>query len=217
MQSGQEQQASQSQTRQIKGQVVREKEVKVKTSSKTNKVVLLKTEDGQYVAVDLGPTEQLTKVQVKSGEPIEARGRAVRVGDRPVLWADELVVASETVAIDRQGEQPQQAQSQAGQQIDWSQRRQVKGEVVREKEVKLQYTGKTIKAVLLKTENNRQVVVDLGPTEQLQDAKIESGTQFEAQGQIVRVGDRLVLLADQVSIGGETMKIDRAQQKAASS
>jgi hypothetical protein len=93
----------------------------------------------------------------------------------------------------------------------------VKGDVVKEKEVKLQDTGNTVTAVLLKTESNRYVVVDLGPTEQLRDAKIESGTQLEAQGQIVRIGDRLVLLADQVTIGGETMKIDRAQQKAGAS
>jgi hypothetical protein len=216
-QGGQEQQANQQQSHQVKGQVVREKEVTVKATGKKNKVVLLKTEDGEYVAVDLGPTEQLEKVQVMTGEPTEARGRAVRIGDRPVLWADELMVGGETVAIERQGDQPQQAQTQTGQQqMDWSQSRQVKGDVVQEKKVKLQNTGNTITAVLLKTENNRYVVVDLGPTEQVRDAKIESGTQLEAQGQIVRVGDRLVLLADQVSVGGETMQIERTQKAGAS-
>lgn len=73
-------------------------------------------------------------------------------------------------------------------------------------------SDRTNKVALVKTDQGRQFVVDLGPTPALQNIKLQQGVQLQVQGRPARIGDQLVLLAQQVTANGQTVQINRPQQ-----
>ena len=69
------------------------------------------------------------------------------------------------------------------------------------------------RVVLLQTDQGRQIVVDLGPAQALQGVSLQQGAQLDASGQWIRIGDRPVLWANQVTVDGKTMQIKRPQRE----
>lgn len=97
-------QARVSEKMQIKGSILREKEVTLPEGTLRHKVVELKTEDGRRIAVDLGPTDKLKSVPLTIGATISVNGYLLRVGDRPVLFAERLSPeGGTTINIERPG------------------------------------------------------------------------------------------------------------------
>jgi sporulation protein YlmC with PRC-barrel domain len=200
-QSGKSQQAAQ---QQVAGQVKRTKNVEVRTldpkgQAKQNRVVLLQTDQGRQVVVDLGPSPALQGVSLQQGTQLNASGQWIRIGDRPVLWATQVTVDGETIQIKR----PRRGQS-----------RQITGQIMRTKQVEIRGTDLTNQVVLLQTDRGRQIVADLGPMTNLRGIRLKSGAEIEVRGRPARVGDQLVLMADQVSAGGKTVSVHRPQQTA---
>ena len=190
---------------QVSGQIQRSKDVQVKTldaqgQAKNNRVVLIQTDQGRQVVVDLGSSQALQGISLTQGTPIEASGRWVRISDRPVLWATQATIDGENVQIKRQ----QRSQS-----------RQLTGRIIRTKQVDIQGTDFTNQVVLLQTDQGRQLVADLGPMTNLHGFRLKPGAEIEVRGRPARVGDQLVLMADQVSAGGKTVSVRRPDQQSA--
>jgi hypothetical protein len=97
----------------ISGRVTNAKKVDIQDSETQNLVVLLLTPQGQRVAADLGPVQELRAIPVRIGDRLTVRGSVVRVGDRPTIFAQEVRSdrVGQAVAIDRS--EPQQAQPAA--------------------------------------------------------------------------------------------------------
>jgi sporulation protein YlmC with PRC-barrel domain/nitrate reductase NapAB chaperone NapD len=190
---------------QVSGQVQRTKNVEVRTldpkgKAQQNRVVLLQTDQGRRIVVDLGPAQALQGVSLQQGAQLDASGQWIRIGDRPVLWANQVTVDGKSMQIKR----PQQEQS-----------RQITGQILRSKQVDIKGTDFTNQVVLLQTDQGRQLVADLGPMTNLRGLRLQPGAEIEVRGRPGRVGDQLVLMADQVSAGGKTVSIHRERQQAA--
>lgn len=85
--------------RQIRGQVVKTRQVAVRGGQK-NVLALVETQSGQRVLVDLG-SAQGSKVNAQKGQQIAVRGREVRVGDRLILLAHQVRAGDQTVDVNR--------------------------------------------------------------------------------------------------------------------
>ena len=198
-------QSKQTAQQQVSGQIQRSKDVQVKTlepqgQAKNNRVVLMQTDQGRQVIVDLGPAQALQGISLKQGTQIDASGRWVRISDRPVLWANQATIGGKNVQIKRQ----QRGQS-----------RQLTGRIMRTKQVDIRGTDFTNQVALLQTDQGRQIVADLGPRANLRGFRLKPGAEIEVRGQPARVGDHLVLMADQVSAGGKTVSVRRPDQQSA--
>ena len=85
------------------------------------------------------------------------------------------------------------------------------GKVASTKEVKTPQ-GKNLVVRLQNTNVDKQYVVDLGPVNELQ-AKPKQNDQITAAGPALEVGKYNVLLAQQATIGGQQMTIDRGERE----
>ena len=198
------QQRQQRQQKQVSGQVLSSKSVQVRQQGQNvgkNMVVMLETQDGQRVIVDLGPSKNLQDVNIQQGDQISARGQLVRIGDRPVLLAEQVRAQGQNRQVQRQ----QQAMMQ--------QTKQMTGQIKRMKEVHFRGTQQTNQVVLLETQQGRQLAVDLGSTQNLQDLNLQEGAQIQVKGEPVRIGDRIVLLANRLKVNGQTVRISQQQQQ----
>jgi hypothetical protein len=201
--ASQQQKFQQGQQKQVRGQVIRTKDVQVRQQGQNvgkNKVVMLETQDGQRLIVDLGSTKDAQRMNIQSGDQISVRGEIVRIGDRPVLMARQVQAQGQTMQVQRQ----QQGMTR-------QQAKQVTGQIKRMKEVNFRGTDQTNQVVLLETQQGRQLAVDLGNVQNLQDFNLQQGTQIQVQGKPVRIGDRMVLLANQLEANGQTMRISHPQ------
>lgn len=88
--------------REVTGKVLNTKTVGFRGTDQANQVVLLQTKKhNRHLDVDLGPKEQLEKLNIKQGQNLAVRGRVINVGDRQVLVADKIKRGDKTLDIDR--------------------------------------------------------------------------------------------------------------------
>ncbi len=168
----------------------------------------MKTQQGNKIIADLGPVDNLKGIQLKEGQQIELQGKTARVGNRPVLFARQVSVENNSVQVQRP-EQPKAARKK----IDAGQPRQVSGQVIREKNVKISGTDRQNKVVMLKTEKGNQIIADLGPVNDLKNVAVRTGEQLQVKGNLARISDQLILVANQVGTDGNMTKINRPQQE----
>ena len=69
--------------------------------------------------------------------------------------------------------------------------------------------GKDVLVVALKQEGDKTLAIDLGPLTAMQGKQIEVGTTISAVGPIQTIGEKEILFADQVTVGGTTLDVDR--------
>jgi hypothetical protein len=199
--AGTSEEESMCQPQQISGQIVKERDVSVKNTGMRNKIVLVKTPQGRMIIADLGPSEKLGDLQLTADRSIQVQGRWLRVGNQPVILVEQVTMNGKTTPI----------QHPLGQ-ITQQKSRSMKGEILREKDVSVKGTAINNKVIMLKTDKDQQVLVDLGSTENLKDVQIQKGKQIEVQGWPIRVGDQLVVLARQLTMNGKTIEIQRLQK-----
>ncbi len=213
----------------IKGSIIQHKDVTVKDTGIENRVVLLKTSEGRLIPVDLGPSEQLKEISLHKGASLEAHGKVLRVGDRPVFFAQQLAVNGTSMTIQRQQALPSaKPSSSAGTRTGGFASVSdeiVSGKVLKLKSVRVQPPAteegsevqtQSHQVALLQTELGRDVVVDLGPKARLdRSLKIQRGQRISVSAKPVRIGDRLVLLADRVRSKGKTVSISQLKPMSA--
>ncbi|WP_390622534.1 PDZ domain-containing protein [Candidatus Laterigemmans baculatus] len=74
----------------VTGEVVQAKRVDVRGTDRQHLVVLLKTERGARVPVDLGELRRLGAQPPQVGDTIKVRGRLVQIGDRHVVVGEDM-------------------------------------------------------------------------------------------------------------------------------
>ena len=90
---------------------------------------------------------------------------------------------------------------------------QVSGEILRLKRIPIRNTNIQHTAVLLKTNDGKRRVVDLGPTQNLRQLDLREGDQVSVRGGIVRIGDSRIFFARQVRSDGETVNVTYRRQE----
>lgn len=83
---------------QVTGEVVKTKRVSVRGSDRQHLIVLLKTDRGHRVPVDLGDVNRLRQ-RPQEGDRVRVGGRVVQIGDRRVLIGEQLGAGGRMVRI----------------------------------------------------------------------------------------------------------------------
>ncbi len=185
----------------VNGVILDTKEVQVKDKDVQNKVLLLKTGNERIIVADMGPAKDLEDVALEKDKQIKLEGDSVRVGNRPVFLVSKANIEGREIKVKR-GETPEV--SKKGTDI-----KNVKGQIINEKNVDIKGQDQTHKVVMLETEKGNHIVADLGPGENLNDLKVQKGKEIEVQGRITRVSDHLVVIADKVQADDKTVEIER--------
>jgi len=185
----------------LSGEIERVKKVKIRGTQQENLAVLVFTDRGNRVVVDLGPINQFRDIELRSGDYISARGPVFNINGRLVMFAKELRADEQTVRINRamRGGSNQSRQTA----------RQVSGEIEDIKELKVKGTGQTHQVARLRTPDGNQIIADLGAKKDLKELPIKNGTFLLIEGQKLRLNGKPFVLAEQVTAGGRTKQIDR--------
>jgi hypothetical protein len=88
----------------------------------------------------------------------------------------------------------------------------IEGEVQATQKVQVPGTDQENLVVLVETKDGQSMMVDLGPAQELEDAKIREGTTLSAQGQVMDVEGRQLMAADNLEIEGQKHQIKREAQ-----
>lgn len=166
----------------------------VQTPQHKHLVVRLKdAQQNRDVAVDLGPAGQIS-APPEQGEMISVAGPLVKIGDRPIVMAQQIVMDGETRQIDRSP-------------------RRYEGEITSLTTTRVR--GEVHQLAKIRTAQKKSLMVDLGRKDQLQIA-VSEGDSVQVSGTPVRVQDRRVLLANKLTRNGETTEISRNTRPASS-
>lgn len=168
---------------QISGNVEKTKMVSVR--DRIHLIAMVKQANGQRMMVDLGPDQ--TKVQLFKGDQVSARGHVLKVGEQPVLVADEASLKNGSIAIDRSGKKYQ-------------------GTIEKVKMTTIR--GTEHKLAKVKTDDDKTMLVDLGPAKNL-GRNLEPGSEITIQGVPVKVKERVVLMAHKIMQDGDKTQVDR--------
>jgi hypothetical protein len=88
-----------------------------------------------------------------------------------------------------------------------SKRQQISGQIQNKKNVAVRGIDHVV--VQVKQQDGQPIVVDLGPKTGLKKLKVETGSTIAAQGPMTKAADKQVLLANSVTVDGQTHQLDR--------
>ncbi len=204
---------SQQDQMQISGKILKEKTVDIKGKDQKNQVVLLQTAQNKRIIADLGNADALGKVNIKEGKQLDLQGKMVRVSNMPVLLVSQVTADDQTDDQTMDIEQGEIAQrTRKTDMAAMKEKKQIKGTVLSEKNVDLSGQDQQFKVALIELQEGEQVIADLGPTDQL-NMEIKQGEQVEIEGNLVRIGNQVILFASSVSAQGQETQIQRDQQQ----
>ncbi|MCC9655139.1 hypothetical protein [Rhodopirellula halodulae] len=171
------------------GRITRAKQVK--TPATTNVVVELQNQDkGQSMIADLGPADKLDRMP-QLNDRLTVKGTPFKTGERVVLLSQTIQHEGQQMQVERSG-------------------REYKGNVQSTKTVKINNQERQL--AKLSTDNGKTMLVDLGLKSKL-DKNITEGSQITVTGPAIQVKDRVMLLANQVTLDGDTIDITRMAKK----
>jgi hypothetical protein len=186
----------------LAGQVLSTKQVDWRGSDRRELIVLLKTGADKQVIADLGPTAAFKDATVKSGSDLNLRGRFREFGDRKVFFATEATVGNKTVKITRDVK-PESGDKPADNQ------RVLNGTIRGIEKVKRKEGGAKHLVLLVRGEDGKYALADLGAAKKAKKYDLEVGDRVTVTGQVVRIQDRPVILADSLSRNATTHWISR--------
>jgi hypothetical protein len=192
--------------------------VSIKGTKGKNKVALLKTNEGQHVLVDFGSADAKAVEKIDKGEQLTVRGKIMRIGDRAVLFADTVMLGNKQFRVERTHEKKldkvskQQKQKQK-QKMRSGEARRISGKILKKKMVEVRGEDRKHAVILMESQQDRRLVVDLGAVDGLKGMKIDEGEEITVEGRPVRVGQRLVFFAQNVTIGGKSATAQRPEKE----
>ena len=186
----------------IHGRVIQQRFAYDEAAGIQKRMLLLKSDTGRRIVVDLGPAQKASMISIRIGDPVTVNGSVTRFGNRVVFMANTLALADRTYDIDRQ--KPVH---------------QITGEITKIREVNVHgvqegtrglgpVIGKNM-VVLLRTKDGGLIKADLGPVQNMRDFELDKGSKISVQGNQVRRPDGLVVMADKVIIGDRLIDIER--------
>lgn len=161
----------------------------VRVGNDLNFVALAKTSDGDRLVIDLGPN-QLSR-QLFGGDQLNATGHLIKVGDQPVLIANEASMKNGSFEIRRDG-------------------MSFDGTIAKMKTTNVM--GDKTQLAKIETEDGKSLLVDLGNADSL-ISKIQEGAMVRISGVPVKVNDRVVVMARRLTHGQNEVEIERQLSK----
>ena len=164
---------------------------KVKTPSGNHLIVELKDDSqNESMIVDIGPASEYGTMP-RIGQDLAVKGVKFQAGEKTILLAHKLMRGDETVTINRSG-------------------REFTGTIDSLKTANVR--GQKHQLAKISTDAGKKLLVDMGPAEKLK-ADLNQGTKVTVQGPAVKVNGRLMLVATEFEVDGDTVDIQRTAMK----
>jgi len=182
--------------RQVSGTVQELKEIKLAGQEKQHRIARIKTREGRVARVDLGPADNTKDLNLQDGDQITVYGRKGTINNKGMLMAQRIEASGRTVAVNRP--------------FDRNLHRYT-GEVLSTKTASFR-TQNVPEQVFARVRLNdgMTTVVNLGPKNQLRniDVKNLEGKQISFLAHRATIGNRAALVADQLHVDGETVRVE---------
>ncbi len=175
----------------LNGRIVRTKTVDVFDGQAQHLIVLVETESGKQVAIDLGSPRHLPQEQITSGAQIRVDGKLVKIGDRQLIIAERAQINGQSIRLQRR--QPEF--------------RQVSAEIQKLERVTVPGMQHPTVVALLQAQDGTQLTADLGAPRKVQELDLQEGDRVQVQGRVVRIRGGKILFADQVQANGRTVQL----------
>jgi plastocyanin len=218
----------------VRGEIERLRRLTARGDGSARMVANILTDDDNRVMVDLGPSDRLQKLELREGDRITVRGPVARIDDGRVMMANRVEAGGQQVAVDRgpsdsgQRQQVSDRVTRRRGQSDEGSREGTRGassdsdqaatkrdaitgvvKSVREPDI----AGRTHMVVSLQADDDRRLVVDLGPRQRLGSSDIQQGDRLTVCGPATDVGDQRVVVARQIKQDGRWRDIERQHQQ----
>lgn len=203
------------------GEIVSTRKVRLRNSDVQHLLARIRLDNDRLQVVDLGPANNpdLKNLSLNAGDRISATGRMVDTGTAEVVFAASVRSGDEQVKIERRADLPGGIETaiparRDDREADRSERtavqeRSIRGKITRTKRVDWRGSDRREFVALVETNDGDTVIVDLGPTTGLKDARIRTGQQISARGFMAPVGEHKVLFATRLDFGDHSMTINR--------
>lgn len=178
---------------QAAGTIVELRQVKIYGQEELHVVAAISTPQGRTRVVDLGARSQLDQLQIRQGDRIQVRGVRGSINNNPVLVARQVRAGGGQLSINR----------------TWNRRDfRLKGQIVGVRTVTLPGDDNPHLLATIRTEQGRQVMVDLGRRSILrqQNVTFTRGQPLTLIVQPTRAGSRQILRARRISTREQMMQ-----------
>ena len=152
-------------------------------------IARVETERGTTARVDLGPTDQLMKLNLSDGRTVKVDGVRGRINDRSMLLATRVTSGDQSVKIERPRSRGL---------------RRISGTVTGTYEKNFRGQSEPYLIGMVRTAGDRRVTVNMGPASKFENSGIEDGSEVQVLARPGRINDRPALVAEQVR-AGETL------------
>ncbi len=180
-------------------------------------VARIQTDDGRTSWVDLGPQQDLRRLNLQQGAEINVLGYELVRGGRPVaVVATDVSANNRQLTLDWFGSQDQlrqQLQSDLSSQQARARRVRVNGTIQNTRTVQTRQ-GQQHLIATVETQAGRTAWVDLGAVEQAQRAQLEQGDEIQVRGiELFRGGRPVAVLATQFEANDQQFNVSRPQMQ----
>jgi len=179
----------------INGEIIALRQVAIRDSAVKHQIVRLRTQRGNLVAIDAGPVNRVQTAGLRPGTQLAVTGKLGRVRGNYVMLAERLQIDGRSIHVRDTGNI------------------RVQGRIVGARDVPLTGTTRQNRLLLVHTQQGR-LAIDLGDTSQLKGLNLDQGTQIKAEGRVVDVQGRPVLIANAYKAGPQQpMRIVERQRR----
>lgn len=188
------------QGQQIRGKVLRTRDVRLPGMDDKLCLAEVKTSQGQRYIVNLGPKQDLDNLDLDKGDQLTVWGPSMRMSGHRLMLAERVRANGTTKRLRQEGESGMEAQM-----------RRVRGQIVRTREVQLPGMEEPLLVAEVKTEQGRRYIVNLGPKEHLENIQLHQGDDISVRGRAFEMDGQHFLFAEHVRANGETADLSSNQ------
>ncbi len=167
-----------------------------KDRSFQNTLVKLNLESGRTVVADLGPRENLSKLNLEKGDEITLSAKTGVIRGRPILFAQKISHEGSSVDVKRGKSMDKSRTAKAGEGADKEMKR-LSGTISDFRAVSLKGSDQKHTLIQLKTDEGKTKLVDLGP-HTLTELGLEKNDHVNIRGKTAKINGKPVVMASKV-------------------
>jgi hypothetical protein len=182
----------------IQGRIEGFREVGIKDDSglwQDHTLVRIRLDSGTESVVDIGRRMDLVDIDLQQGQQIQINGHQGQLDNQQIVVADQIQSGQRTFNIARN-----------------DQRQEISGRITDVSKIDLNKQGEDSLLVRLKMDDGSAVVVDLGKDTNLEDLDLEKNSQVRVRGEREFIDGKSILVAEQISVDGESTQLPQQQQ-----
>lgn len=168
-------------------------------------------EDGTQRVIDMGPTTRMSQLDLQNGQQIMVEGPKRQYEGRTIVRAEKLRLGGERVALGKKGEKTKPHESNGSGNGERSSK--LSGRLAGFQKVDMKDEHGAHLFVKLELRDGTKRVVDMGPSVRMDELDLEQGEQVMVSGCKKKIGDRTVLVAEELDLAGDRFRLERGESE----